>query len=99
LKTGAEPPPGVREADIDEDTAWAILRDFLKVWGQLPGPLGESARKTSMAIFGSEGLSFVQLPVEEEKAVGDAKRATFLPPVTPWPTPSHNTTTTPPFTR
>jgi hypothetical protein len=73
LKTGAEPPPGVREADIDEDMAWAMLRDFLKVWGQLPGPLGESSSKTSTAVFGSEGLSFVQLPVEEEKAVGDAK--------------------------
>jgi len=73
LKTATEETPGVREADKAEDAAWGILRDFLEVWGRLPGAQGEAARKVQGAVFGEDGLMFVQLPVEEEKAVADAK--------------------------
>lgn len=67
---------GIRSADLAEDNAFGSLRDWLAAWARLPPghPSGDSARKLLKRLF-PDGLGFVRLPVEKERAVADGKLA------------------------
>ena len=66
--------PGVRDADRAEDNAFTLTRDWLAAWARLPKghPLGDKARALLGRLF-ADGLDFIRLPVEQERAVAEGK--------------------------
>jgi len=60
----------VREADRREDTAITVLHDLLAAWARLADEMfeGRTAEQLYHRLFGQDGISCVNLPVEQEWA-------------------------------
>lgn len=67
--------PEVRSIDSLEDSAWSMPRDFLQLFSRLPAdhPAAQKAATVLARVYGNEGLTFTQLPVDKERAAADTR--------------------------